>query len=164
MDGIILVALSLAIGFILQVVWWRVFGANISSVLFLFLSAFAGMIIASFYGGLLSLSLADYVRLALLYLSVVLAYSAVCSAVEVPSPTLSMIIFIAQRAKTGGCREDDLVQGFIAQGSVGSRLKLMESSGLIGISDGRCALTKKGFLVGRLFEFSARFFDLPIGG
>jgi hypothetical protein len=44
------------------------------------------------------------------------------------------------------------------------RLRLMETSGLVHIADGRCTLTGKGLLFARLFEFGARVFGLAKGG
>jgi hypothetical protein len=163
MKNIAFLALALAGGFIFQVVWWRIRRPSISSVLFLFALVFIGLSMTGLCLGILNLGPADYVRLTLLYISVTLSYAIVCSAVEVRSPTLSIITYIADRGRCG-CRERELMQHFLAQGALADRIELMEVGGLVRIVERNCALTNKGLPFAHLFEFAAQFFDLPKGG
>lgn len=160
--GFLIVAL--AGGFIFQVAWWRVRGPSISSVLALFALSFVGLSVAGLHWGILIVGVVDYVRLTLLYISVVLCYAILSSAVAVHSPTLSMITYIADCGRRSGCPEDELMRRFLSQGAMTNRLKLMEAGGLLRIADGRGALTNKGSFFARVFEFAAHFFGLPKGG
>jgi hypothetical protein len=163
MQNMAFVAIALATGFIFQVAWWRLRGPSLSSILFLFALVFAALSVAGLHWGILNPSPADYARLTLLYVSVVLSYTILCSAVEARSPSLGIITCIADYGKHG-CPKDELIRRFIAEGAMIDRLRLMEDSGLVVIAGGRCALTRQGLLFARLFEFGAQFFGLAKGG
>jgi hypothetical protein len=156
--------IALAGGLIFQVAWWRIRGPSISSVLALFALSFVGLSVAGLHWSILIVDLAEYAGLTLLYISVVLCYAILCSAIEVSSPTLSMIRYIADCGRRSGCPEDELMGRFLSQGAIANRLKLMEAGGLLRIADGHGTLTNKGLFLARVFEFAARLFGLPKGG
>lgn len=164
MHNIAFVAIALTGGFTFQVIWWRIHRPSISSVISLFSLVFVVLSVAGLYWGVLNVGIADYARLMLLYVSIVLSYTIVCSAVEVPSPTVSIITYVADRDRRYGCPEKELVQHFLTLDAMADRLKLMEVGGLVRIVDGRCILTNKALSFARLFESAARFFGLPKGG
>jgi hypothetical protein len=163
-QNIAFVGAALVAGFVFQIAWWRVRRPSISSVLVLFTLAFVCLSVLSLHWDILRVSPAQYARLTLLYVSVGLSYTIVCSAVEIPSPTLSLFKYMADRSGAQGCTEGELMRSFLAQDAMADRINLMASSGLVRVANGRCALTKKGFLFARLFEFAAKLFSLPDGG
>jgi hypothetical protein len=163
MQNIALVAAALACGFIFQVAWWRIRGPSLASISLLFALAFAGLSLACLRWGVQSVGLVDYARLTLFYVSIVLSYTILCSAVQARSPTLSIVTCIADYGENG-CPDAELKRRFLAQDAIMDRLKLMEAGGLVAIAGGRCTLTGKGLLFARLFEFGARFFGLGKGG
>jgi hypothetical protein len=163
MISIGLVAVALIVGFLLPVVWWRVRGPSLSSVLLLFTLFYVLLSVAVLHWDLISVGAADYARLTLLYVSLVLGYTIVCSAVEASSPTLGIIEHLAKRGRDG-CPESELMQRFLDQDSAWDRIKLMEVGPLVRIEAGRCTLTNKGLLLARLFQLAAQFFGLPQGG
>ena len=115
-------------------------------MLFLFALAFIGLSMTGLCLEILNLGPADYVRLTLLYISVTLSYAILCSAVEVRSPTLGIITYIADRGRCG-CPERELMQHFLAQGALADRIELMEVGGLVReFVERNCALTNKGLL------------------
>jgi hypothetical protein len=156
--------IAFAGGFAFQIAWWRMRGPSISSVLWLFALSFVGVSLAGLRWNFLNVDMAEYAALALLYISTVLSYAILCSAVEVPSPTLSLVTYIADFGRQSGCPQDKLLQRFLSQGDAASRLKLMETGRLVQIADGRATLTNRGWFFARVFEFAARFFGLPKGG
>jgi len=157
------VAIVLSVGFICQIVWWRLRGPSLSSILVLFAAVYLVLSVACVRYGLLSFSAADYARVSALFASVVLAYTIVCSAVEARSPSLSIITCIAGCGQRG-CPEEDLTTRLLAEDAMRDRLRLMEVSGLVHIADGRCTLTGKGAFFAHLFEFGGRVFGVAKGG
>ena len=106
--------IAFAGGLAFQIAWWRLRGPSISSVLSLFALSFVGSSLAGLHWNILNVGLADYAALTL-YGSVVLCYAILCSAIEVPSPTLSMITYIAEVGRRSGCPEDKLTRHFLSQ-------------------------------------------------
>jgi hypothetical protein len=156
--------IAFAGGLTLQIAWWRIRGPSISSVLSLFALSFVGLSLAGLHWNILNVGLSDYAALMLLYIAVVLSYAILCSAIEAPSPTLSIVTYIADFGQRSGCPEDKLMRSFLSRGDIANRLKLMEAGGLIRIADGRGTLTNKGSFFARVFEFAAHCFGLPKGG
>jgi hypothetical protein len=163
MQNIGLLGITLICGFILQIAWWRSRRPTLTSVLSIFTLVFVGLGIAGLYWDILRAGAAERALLTLFYGSIVLTYTALCSAIEVPSPTLSIVTYVADRGLPG-CPQDELKRHFLALDAMTDRLKLMEVSGLVQIASGQCALTNRGRLFARLFDFAARFFGLPNGG
>lgn len=164
MYNILFVVIALAVGFLLQIVWWRVRLPSLSSVLGLFATAFVVLSAVALYWHVLTLGFVDYARLALLYAAMVLSYTIVCTHAQTRSPALTIIKYIAGYQRDGGCPENKLVRHFLGLDAMADRLKLMEASDLIRFADGKCRLTNKGRFFARLFEFAAQFFGLPKGG
>lgn len=165
MWNIVFVAGALVVSVVLQAVWWRVRvpKRQIISLLLLYPLVFLVATLPGLYWGILDVGLADYARLSLLFVSIVLTYATIFSAVEVRSPTLSIVSYIADGGPQGR-PQDELTRRFVGEGGMMERLELMELSGLIRIDNGRCELTEKGFLFARLFQFGATFFGLTQGG
>ena len=102
-------------------------------------------------------------RVALFYGAFSLVYVVIYSGLESESPTLAIISYIASRGDAG-CIDRELSDHIMTDDGIGSRVDLMETSGLINLKSGMCTLTPKGHFFAALFEFAARFFRLPLGG
>jgi hypothetical protein len=165
MQNITVIVATLAVAFAAQVAWWRRRppARQIFNILWFFPAVFLVASLAAVHQGLLDVDAAGYARLALLYLSLVLCYAIVFSAVEVSSPTLSIVSYLAGKGMRG-CAPDDLTERFMREGDMLGRLKLMEVGGLVAMRDESCRLTPKGLFYAKLFAFAARFFGLPRGG
>jgi hypothetical protein len=156
------VAVALFAGFIIQILWWRMRRPRIIDVPVIFALVYAGLSWAGIRFGILDFGLADYVRLTSLYASFVVIYLIACAAIEVPSPTLSVIKYIAESGGNG-CTEHELMQRLLSQDSLLARLQLAQAGGLVEIVNGRCMLTPKGLFLARVFKFGAEVFGLPKG-
>jgi hypothetical protein len=165
MQNIGFVIATFAVAFGCQVVWWRVRrpGRQIFAILVLYPVVLLLTTGAGLWSGLLDVDVIAYARLALLYLASVLSYAIVFSAVEVASPTLNIVSFIADK-EPEGCPEGELRRRFMGEDEVMGRLRLMEVGGLISIESQRCHLTRKGAFYARLFGLGALLFALPQGG
>jgi hypothetical protein len=163
MQNVAFVVVAFIGGFIFQAIWWRVSRPSLSSILLIFALVYAALSVTAWHWNILQVGAAEYSELTLLYLTVLLSHTILCSAVQARSPTLSIVTCIADHGEYG-CPDDELKRRFLAQDAIMDRLKLMERSGLIAIAGGRCAVTGKGLLFARLFEFGARFFGLAKGG
>jgi hypothetical protein len=159
------VATALAITFALQVVWWRVRrpAGGILALLTLFALVFAILSVAALRLGVLDDGPADFARLALLYGSLALTYTILFSAVDAPSPTLSLVRCIADSG-AGGCSEAELQRRLVDQDDMASRIRLMELGGMIRIENGLCKLTAYGVFLTRIFRLGAQALGLPQGG
>jgi hypothetical protein len=99
----------------------------------------------------------------LLFSTGLLSYTIICSTFQLPSPSLRLIVHIAELSRTGGCPEATLTQ-FASQNILSDRIDLVAESGLVHITGGVCTLTRKGAFYARLFGLGAVLFDLPGGG
>ena len=165
LTGISMLALSFAV----HVVLWRtgLVKQGLGTLLLVFLATPTVALLACFATGtnpyVLNLSMAEALRVCILYVSCSLAYIAVYSGLESESPTLSIISLIARRGE-GGCEEQELFDRMQKKDDMAARLGLMEASGLIGIKHGFCNLTMKGRFFSNLFALAAWFFRIPLGG
>lgn len=100
--------------------------------------------------------------LALFYVSLVLAYAVLYSAIEMESPTLAIVSFVA-KAGTDGCGELALVERFGADRTMASRMIAMRGS-LIVCDEQTLSLTPQGRWLAVLFDQAGRLFGLPKGG
>ena len=165
MLNIAFVATALILALVCQIVWWRMHrpSRQIFSIILLFPLVFLAVSLAGLHWGVLSVGLADYARLVLLYVSLVLTYAIMFSAIEIPSPALSIISYIADSGQQGRL-QGELTRHFAGQDGMMDRLKLMEISGLIRIEKGCCELTAKGLIFAHIFRFGAQLFGLHQGG
>lgn len=105
----------------------------------------------------------DALRLVLFYVSCSLVYIIVYSAVEMPSPTLTIVSLIAS-CRPGSCPEEEIVGVLADTDDLNMRIRAMTTASLIAFDGGRCRLTPKGRLIAALFEFASGVFGLPPGG
>jgi hypothetical protein len=157
------IVIVFTLGFALQIAWWRMRTASLASVLTIFCLVYVVLVIVGNSSGLLHLSILDFIRITLLFLSGLLSYTIICSTFQLPSLSLQLIVHIADLTRTGGCPEDALAQ-FTSENVLSDRIGLIAESGLVHITDGVCTLTRKGAFYARLFELGAVLFDLPRGG
>jgi hypothetical protein len=151
------------VGFVLQIAWWRMRAASLVSVLTIFCLVYVVLAIVGQSFGLLQLSILDFIRITLLFSTVLLSYTIICSTFQLPSLSLRLIAHIAELSRSGGCPEDALTQ-FASENILSDRIDLIAESGLVHITGGVCTLTRKGAFYARLFELGAVLFDLPRGG
>jgi hypothetical protein len=109
------------------------------------------------------LSTPHALRLMLFYASCALAYICTYSAVEMPSPTLTIISYIA-RCGAAGCSEQQIAVRLGTNDFVGERIHAMVASRLAIIDQDNCRLTRSGRFYATLFELAAATFRLPMGG
>jgi len=165
LSGISLLALS----FLVHIIIWRTClpRRQIRSLLIIFAMVPLVVILASVVSGSNSIfaarSATNAFRLLLFYGSYTLIYICIFSAVELPSPTLTIVSLIGS-CKEGGCSEQKIASLLAEKNELGVRLKAMAESHLLSISEGNCVLTRKGRIVGKLFEFASVIFRLPLGG
>ncbi len=104
----------LFIAFLLHILWWRIRMPVTSTGVLLLVFFVTPIIIVSFCN--MQMTMADFLRLILLYSSCALVYIILYSAIEQQSPTLAIVNTINSRGERG-CEEDALL--------VGSQLKSM---------------------------------------
>jgi hypothetical protein len=114
-------------------------------------------------GMLSTLALHESLRVAIFYTSCSLVYVAVYSAIEVQSPTLAIVSYVAARGNAG-CSDAEIAGFLMAGDSLAERLHLMEAGAAISISADQCRLTPSGLFWARLFEHASGLFGLPLGG
>jgi len=102
-------------------------------------------------------------RFALLYVSCALVYICVYSAIEIPSPTLTIMSYLAG-CRPAGATERQIADRLSRTDDLSTRLGAMRSGNLIAREGSRYRLTAKGRRIGRLFEFASVVFGLPLGG
>jgi len=111
----------------------------------------------------LQLPAPEAVRLGLFYVSFALAYIVLHSAIEMQSPTLAIVSYVAKTGATG-CSDEELFARFGRGVQLSERLALMESGGLIQDSGDVIDLTAQGRSLAMLFERAGRIFGLAMGG
>ena len=157
----------LALAFAVHVIVWhvRVPSRQIEALLAIFALVPVAALLGVHYSGgpLPAVFSPDALRLALFYVPFVLAYICIYSAIEIPSPTLTIVSYLA-RCRPSGCAEGQIIDLLSKTDDLNTRLGAMRSGKLIALDDGRYRLTTKGRRIGRLFEFASVIFGLPLGG
>lgn len=105
----------------------------------------------------------EYFHICLFFISLMLAYIVNYSALEVDSPSLTMVLDIAKRGDAGLGQEeirllmnDDLL--------VNPRISDLITNHMIYLKNDKYRLTYRGFLFARIFVFYRRLLNLPKGG
>jgi len=111
-----------------------------------------------------STSLAELLNVALSYVSLVLGYTVIYSAVNVDSPALSLMRFLAEKRAEG--RSADEVDGFLAQRPfVKARFGTLVDAGLIREQDGRWIVAGRGSWGFRfIITYRKLYGPIPKGG
>ena len=112
---------------------------------------------------LIGIPLSSALRIFLFYLSCSLVYICLYSAIEIQSPTLAIISHVSGCGSMG-CSEAELANSMASNDGVIERIGLMETAGVISISDEHCSLTPEGRLWATLFECASKIFGLSLGG
>ncbi len=158
----------LVLSFLVHIIVWRVHlpRRQIKALLVIFTLVPVAALLGVQYAGSPTLgmfSAPDVFRLVLFYLSFSLVYICIYSAIEIPSPTLTIVSFLA-RPRPSGCSEQQVADLLIQTDDLNTRIRAMISGGMIALNDGRYRLTPKGRRIARLFEFASLIFGLPLGG
>jgi len=111
-----------------------------------------------------STALWQILQTAIFYTAVSLAYFVPYSGVEGDSPTLSLVLFLAEKQAEG--RSGEEVRSFFAQRPFAqSRLTALMDAGLIREQNGKYAVAGRGSLAFRVILAYRRIYgDLPRGG
>jgi len=105
----------------------------------------------------------EYFHLYIFFISLMLAYIVNYSALEVDSPTLTMVISIANKGKNGLDKQELLV--LMSDGLlVKPRIDDLVSSNMIYLEEGKYKLTRNGSLFAHIFIFYRKLLNLPKGG
>lgn len=158
----------LLFSFCVQLALWRIFipKRQIRAVLAIFfcvpiLLVASRHIIAGLPPIPLDLSAAHAARLLIFYVSCVLAYAALYSAIEQQSPTLAIVSYVAKKSE---CTETELFERFGRGSELLQRVDLLALSKLV-ISEGDSyRLTAAGRRVAKLFDYAHRLFGVERGG
>ena len=158
----------LILAFVVHVVTWRVHLPRRSTRALLCIFAMTPLVAVSILmtiepSAVTDASLSDALRVLLFYVSCSLVYVCFYSAIEVQSPSLAIVSYIAD-CGGAGCTETDIANQIIDDEGVSARIDSMKAAKMIVIADGRCALTMSGRLWAMLFEFAGSIFRLPLGG
>jgi len=158
----------LTLAFLVHVVLWRVAvpKRQTRALLLIFVlipTAAAAALVSGQLPIFAGLSTPQALRLMLFYVSCSLAYICTYSAVDMPSPTLTIISYIAS-CGAAGCSEQQIADRLGTSDIVGERIHAMVASRLAIIDQDSCRLTRSGRFYATLFELAAATFRLPMGG
>jgi len=170
MMGLFLAGLALLIlAFVVHVIIWRVHPPRRSIRALLCIFAATPLVAVPIYfaieplPALTDASLAGALRILLFYVSCSLVYVCVYSAIEVQSPSLAIVLYVAS-CGSAGCADAEIANHIIGDDSISTRLATMEAGGMIAVSDGKCTLTPAGRLWAAFFEFASNILRLPLRG
>jgi hypothetical protein len=159
----------LTISFVVHLIIWRVYMPKRPILALLGIFAGTPVLAISIFAvtrssiELTGLPLSSALRVFLFYLSSSMVYICLYSAIEVQSPSLAIVSYIASCGSMG-CSQAELVDSTAGKDRVMERIGLMETWGIISISQEQCRLTREGRLWAALFECASRIFALPLGG
>lgn len=105
----------------------------------------------------------EYLHIIIFYISLTLAYIATYSAVEVDSPSLLIIMTIAQGGNNG-FKKEELTKIIDDDLLVKPRAKDLLDDELVYLDSGKYKLTSKGFLMVNIFNFYRRLLNAQKGG
>ena len=161
-------AALLVVAFLVHVVLWRVAlpRRQIQSLLAIFILVPTAAVAGSAAGVLplfAGLTNPQAVALALLYTSCALFYTCNYSAIEMSSPTLTIVSVIASCGEIG-CSEQQIADRLKTDDDATTRFDAMVAGRAVAIEGDRCVLTRSGRFFATLFELAGATFRLPIGG
>jgi hypothetical protein len=105
----------------------------------------------------------ECMQLGVLFVSMTLAYVTTYSGIEVESPSLRMMLDIAETGPEG-CAPQDLFKPFSDDYLVGLRVKDLAKDRMIILDKNKYKLTVKGASLARLFIFYRRLLNAGKGG
>ena len=155
----------LVASFLVQLVLWRsaLPGSQTRALLVIFTLVPVCAAAAGFAAQRLPLlSAPELVRLALLYVSCMLAYIVLYSAIEMESPTLAIVSHLARHGTTGSSNAE-LFARFGSDDTLRSRIAAIEHGGWIHRDGERLVLTPSGRFYAGLFERGSSIVGLGFG-
>jgi hypothetical protein len=158
----------LALAFLVHVALWHIAmpKRQTRALLIIFALVPIAAVAASAAGALpvfAGLSAPQALRIAFLYAACALAYIVTYSAIELSSPTLAIVSYVA-RCGAAGCSEQQIADRLGISDDVGARIDAMVTGGLATVDGDSCVLTRSGRFFASLFEAAAVAFRLPMGG
>lgn len=110
-----------------------------------------------------SVTIFEYLRIIFLYFSLVASYIATYPAIEVDSPTLSIIIAIAN-ARSKGLGKDQLRQAMNNEFLIKPRVNDLLNAKMITLYKDKYKITRRGILFYRPFMFYRKLLNIGKGG
>lgn len=162
MKEVIFSLILFLVGFLIQVVVWRMRrprGNHSIALSMIFSFAFLGGIfwVREFMSDI------DILRAFFVFVSLVLAYLTTYSAVEVDSPSLLILLFVAA-AGPEGLTPQTLSEKFSDDLLVGARLRDLVKDGMVEEKENNFLLTRKGDGLASFFDWYRGFLRAPLGG
>jgi hypothetical protein len=158
-------AVLLASSFLVQLVAWRVFRPRRQLRALLVVYAMVPLLACATAwaaGYAFTFSAAEVVRIALFYISFSLAYFVAHCAVDSGSPTLNIVVYVAEAGPAG--RSDADLAATFGLSDMTNRFALVEHGGMMWSERDVFRLTSAGRFYARLFDEASRVFGLPRGG
>lgn len=112
---------------------------------------------------IVSISLAEIVSLVLLYLTSMLVYICIYSAIEQQSPTLSILAHINSHG-IEGCESHCILHHVKPDEEITKRLSVMEQVGWLIDKNGYSILTQRGYRIAYFFKCGAIILGIEHGG
>lgn len=160
--------LLLILAFVVHVVTWRVHLPRRSIRALLCIFAMTPLAAVPIFmtiepSAVIDASLSETLRILLFYVPCSLVYVCLYSAIEVQSPSLAIVSYLAG-CGSAGSSEADIAIHVTDEESISTRIANMKVGKVIVVGDGRCALTRGGRRWAALFEIAGNIFRLPLGG
>ena len=156
--------------FIIHFIFWKVKlpKRQTKALLVIFFSTLvAGFFITNlgsgYYNFLSQFTIAEYLHISLFFISLTLAYMITYSAIEVDSPSLIMIMTIAD-AGPNGLDENEFKRILNDSFLIKPRLKDIILDKMAYLDNGKYKLTPKGILFARIFIVYRKLLNAPKGG
>ncbi len=155
--------------FLLHVILWRVRLPKVHTrtLLFLFLGSLPVALVAN---TLLPTESAyrlngfwQHVQVCLFHVSMSLAYIEFYTTIEEDSPSMALLLFLAEAGHAGRA-EEEMYELITDQFVVGGRLQSLVNGGLVKIHDNVFRITHLGAAWARLFQIARRVYRLRLGG
>jgi hypothetical protein len=125
-----------------------------------------GLAAVAFLPGLRALGLAgpwEYLHVAIFHVAMSLAYVVAYSALEGRSPSMSLLVHVADSGSQG-CSREELEAMLKSAQPVESRLQAMVRDHMLNEADGAYSLTPKGRVWGQVFSMWLRLLKMDKGG
>lgn len=155
----------LLFSFFMHILCWRVkMPARSSSgllMIFLLTPLLSMAIFSNFYT--FDIIFPDAFGVTLFYVSCMLVYICLYSAIEQHSPTLSIITHIEKHGDDG-CDNECILKHIKLGEEIDKRLIAMSEAGWIAQNNGNCVLTRHGYHIATIFNIGAQILGFEKGG
>jgi len=173
MSALVYGILIFIISFLIHLIVWKTHLPKKKHIIIL-LGIFGGVLAISvfilkssssivFYGVTPPQSFLDYIELSLLYISLTLAYTATYSAVEVDSPSLTIVLSIA-KAAPAGLNKEKLYNEMTDEVLMKPRIRDLVTDGLVCKDKDKYRITSAGIFLADVIILWRKLLNAPKGG